>query len=66
MEKYLDETVIEKYDKIFAGNSPQGISIQSLILFLIYFLPLFPDDEISYIVGASKMKYRIFLLANIF
>lgn len=67
MEKYVEPSIIKKYDQIFAGNENQkGITIQSMILFLIYFLPLFPDDEVSYLVGASKMPFRIFLLANIF
>jgi uncharacterized membrane protein YdjX (TVP38/TMEM64 family) len=67
MDKWVDEKIIQQYDRIFAGDECQkGASIQSVILFLIYFLPLFPDDEISYIVGASKMKFRLFFLANLF
>ncbi len=42
------------------------VSDKSLMLFLIYFLPLFPDDEISYLVGLSRMQFRWFLLANLF
>ena len=64
VEKYVDKSDIDKFDKVVSGN--ESSSSQSLILFLIYFLPLFPDDEISYVVGLSKMKYKIFLLANIF
>ena len=48
---------LEKYDHIV--NHPS-------LLFLIYFLPLFPDDEISYLVGLSTMRFRMFLLANLF
>lgn len=67
MEKYVDPKIVDRYDQIFSGDEKQkGITVQSLVLFMIYFLPLFPDDEISYIVGASKMPYRIFLIANIF
>jgi len=39
---------------------------ETLILFILYFLPLFPDDELSYLAGLSKMKFRMFFLANFF
>ena len=57
-ERYVSEKTLQKYDK--------WVSNKSFILFLIYFLPLFPDDEISYLAGLSKMKFRMFFLANIF
>ena len=57
-DRFVSKATLAKYDKYVAN--------QSLILFLIYFLPLFPDDEISYLVGLSKMKFRMFLLANVF
>lgn len=68
LERYVNDSIIKKYDKIFTGSvtNDSKISIQSLILFFIYFLPFFPDDEISYLVGASKMPKRLFVLANIF
>jgi len=31
------------------------------ILFLMYFLPLFPDDELSYLAGFSSIKARVFI-----
>ena len=31
------------------------------MLFLAYFLPVFPDDELSYLAGLSAMKPKIFL-----
>lgn len=66
--KHFDEKTIRRYDKIFSGevNGKKGGNLQPLILFLIYFLPLFPDDEISYLVGASNMSKRPFFLANLF
>jgi uncharacterized membrane protein YdjX (TVP38/TMEM64 family) len=57
-EKFVAQKTLEKYDKYVSG--------QSLILFLIYFLPIFPDDEISYLAGLSKMKFRMFFFANVF
>lgn len=44
---------LNKYDKIFEKGK--------LILFLMYFLPLFPDDELSYLAGFSSMKARAFI-----
>lgn len=58
VSRFVTKETIEKYDAY--------ISDKSLVLFLFYFLPLFPDDEMSYLAGLSKMKFRMFLLANIF
>ncbi|MFH0873838.1 MAG: TVP38/TMEM64 family protein [Candidatus Komeilibacteria bacterium] len=44
---------IAKYDYYFDKGK--------LLLFLAYFLPLFPDDEISYLAGLSAIKPKIFL-----
>lgn len=42
-----------KYDKLFDKGK--------FVLFLMYFLPLFPDDELSYLAGFSSMKAKVFL-----
>ena len=57
-ERYVSSKTLERYDKY--------VSDKSLILFLIYYLPVFPDDEISYLAGLFKMKFKMFLLANLF
>lgn len=44
---------IQKYDYYFDKGK--------LLLFLAYFLPLFPDDELSYLAGFSSIKPKIFL-----
>jgi len=44
---------IKKYDHYFEKGK--------LLLFLAYFLPLFPDDELSYLAGLSAISPRIFL-----
>ena len=44
---------IQKYDHYFTKGK--------ILLFLAYFLPLFPDDELSYLAGFSSMKPKIFL-----
>lgn len=57
-EKFVKQETLEKYDKY--------VSNKSFVLFILYFLPLFPDDELSYLAGLSKMKFRMFFLANFF
>ena len=32
-----------------------------VLLFLAYFLPLFPDDEISYLAGLSNLSAKLFI-----
>jgi len=44
---------IKKYDYYFNKGK--------MLLFLAYFLPVFPDDELSYLAGLSSMKFRVFL-----
>lgn len=56
--KVVKPETLEKYDHFWNKRG-------AFILFLIYWLPLFPDDEISYIVGTSKMKPSKFMLANL-
>jgi len=48
------EEILKKYDKVFEKGK--------IILFLMYFLPLFPDDELSYLAGFSSIKAKIFIL----
>ncbi len=57
-QKFISQKTLKQYDNY--------VSNKSLILFLIYFLPVFPDDEISYLAGLSKMKFKMFFIANIF
>lgn len=59
VKKAVGERLLSKYDKIWERNG-------GFYLFLIYFLPVFPDDEISYITGVSKMRTKVFLIAAIF
>lgn len=51
--KFVKSKTIAKYDKIFEKGK--------FILFLAYFLPLFPDDELSYLAGLSSMKSKVFI-----
>lgn len=58
IEKLVKLETLAKYDKFWDKSG-------SFILFLIYYLPLFPDDEMSYIAGTSKMKFGPFMVANL-
>jgi len=66
--KHFDERTIKRYDRIVGGssNGNESRGLQPFILFLMYFLPFFPDDEISYLVGVSAMPRKLFVLANVF
>lgn len=55
--RFVSQSAIAKYDKY--------VSKGYIILFLMYFLPLFPDDELSYLAGLSRMRFKWFLLANL-
>jgi uncharacterized membrane protein YdjX (TVP38/TMEM64 family) len=57
VKKMISQKFINKYDHIINKISP-------FTLFLIYFLPLFPDDEITYLIGLSSMptKHLIFAI----
>jgi uncharacterized membrane protein YdjX (TVP38/TMEM64 family) len=46
-------TTIKKCDYYFDKGK--------ILLFLAYFLPIFPDDELSYLAGISSLKPKIFL-----
>ncbi|MCD4666933.1 TVP38/TMEM64 family protein [archaeon] len=49
----VKERTLKKYDKIFEKGK--------WLIFLVYFLPLFPDDEISYLAGFSSLKSKFFI-----
>ncbi len=49
----VKQETLDKYDKVFEKGK--------LILFLMYFLPIFPDDELSYLAGFSSMRARGFI-----
>jgi len=51
VNKMVSKKAIDKYDHIVKKISPFG-------LFLIYALPIFPDDEISYLIGISAMPLK--------
>ncbi len=55
VEKIVKKKTMEKFDRIADKAGP-------FTLFLIYLLPLFPDDTICYIAGLTKIKIRILVI----
>ena len=53
MQHVVKSETLQKYDKVFDKGK--------LVLFIMYFLPLFPDDELSYLAGISSMKPKAFI-----
>jgi uncharacterized membrane protein YdjX (TVP38/TMEM64 family) len=56
VRRMVSQKFIEKYDYVIQKLSPFG-------LFLVYALPIFPDDEISYLVGVSDMPVKSIIFA---
>lgn len=52
IEKLFKKSVLDKFDFILGSKST------SLILFLIFLLPGFPDDMICYLAGLTKLPIR--------
>lgn len=57
VEKIIKKKTIKKFDNLVLNK---GL----FALFLLYLLPIFPDDAISYIAGLSKLKIRDLLIVS--
>lgn len=57
VEKIIDKKILKKFDSLIKRR---GIPF----LFLIYLLPLFPDDAISYLAGLTKIKMRNLIIIS--
>jgi len=53
IQHLVKPNTLKKYDKLFEKGK--------LILCLMNFLPLFPDDELACLAGFSSMKAKIFI-----
>ena len=53
-EKIVSKDKIEKYDKFLHRNKT--------LIWLIYAIPIFPIDIISFVIGLSNIKFKRFLL----
>lgn len=60
VERFVDKQTVENFDQLVAGNS-QTLWLKSLVLFLMIFLPFFPDDELSYLCGLAKFNFKAFV-----
>lgn len=54
LNKIVSEKTREKYNWVFEKGK--------FLLFLMIFLPLFPDDELAYLAGLSSMRPRTFII----
>lgn len=57
---FFDEKDFNAY-KRFINGTPETLHLRLGIFFIILFLPLFPDDEISYLVGVAALPFRYYL-----
>ena len=55
VEKVINPQIIQKYDHFMEHRG-------TLITFILFLIPGFPKDALSYIIGLSHMKTSIFLL----
>ena len=55
VEKVLDPKILRKYDHFMEHRG-------TLITFILFLIPGFPKDALSYIIGLSHMKTTTFLL----
>jgi len=55
--RFVTADKLKTWDRYVSGNA--------FLLFLAYFLPFFPDDELSYIAGSSLMPWGPFMVANV-
>lgn len=56
-EKMVKKKTVEKFDRITDKAGP-------FTLFLIYLLPIFPDDTICYLAGLTKIKIGILVVIS--
>jgi uncharacterized membrane protein YdjX (TVP38/TMEM64 family) len=60
VERWVDKKTVAKFDYLVAGNE-KNLWSRALILFSMIFLPFFPDDELSYLCGLAKFRFKYFL-----
>lgn len=58
VEYFVDEKLLKKFDYIAESRG-------TLVLFLIFLLPAFPDDVICYIAGLTNIKIRTLVLISL-
>lgn len=58
VERFVKPATLEKFDGLLSRGGP-------FVLFLIYLLPAFPDDIISFIAGLIRIPMRTLLLVSL-
>lgn len=58
VERFVKPETLAKFDSLLARGGP-------FVLFLIYLLPAFPDDVISFIAGLTKIPIRTLLIVSL-
>lgn len=58
VEYFVDKKMLAKFDYLVESRG-------TLIFFLIFLLPAFPDDIICYIAGLTTIKIRVLLLISL-
>ncbi|MGV3713779.1 TVP38/TMEM64 family protein [Pseudolysinimonas sp.] len=58
VERLFSRSIVAKYDDLVRRRGP-------LVLFLIYLLPAFPDDVISFIAGLTPIRLRTLILVSL-
>lgn len=53
--RFVKETTIAKYNKVFTGK-------KLIILFLFFLSPFFPDDALCFLAGFSNLPTMLFML----
>lgn len=58
VERFVSKSVLAKFDDFASSKGP-------LTFFLIFLLPAFPDDIISFVAGLTKIKIRTLILVSV-
>ncbi len=58
VERFVEPATLEKFDALLARRG-------AFVLFLIYLLPAFPDDVVSFVAGLSTLRIRTLLLVSL-
>jgi uncharacterized membrane protein YdjX (TVP38/TMEM64 family) len=58
LQRLLNKKTMSRFDKFFGKKE-----ITPYLLFVIYVLPLFPDDEITYLVALSRVPFLAYIPA---
>jgi uncharacterized membrane protein YdjX (TVP38/TMEM64 family) len=64
IKRFVDEETLSKFEYLVKGDE-KTLWSRSMVLFLMIFLPFFPDDELSYLCGLADFKFRYFIIITL-